>query len=95
VREILGFLRIWRYRLGLFVEMCLKCYIFGCRRIAWVVCCSLIFYFLVRFFPLFRGSLYTSCVLGLRSFALFNEFLLIKKGKEKEKDAFSSSMSVS
>jgi hypothetical protein len=29
--------------------------------------------------------LYTSCVLGLRSFALFNEFLLIKKGKRKRK----------
>jgi hypothetical protein len=25
--------------------------------------------------------LYTSCVLGLRPFALFNEFLLIKKKK--------------
>jgi hypothetical protein len=23
VREILGFLRMWRFRLGLFVEMCL------------------------------------------------------------------------
>jgi hypothetical protein len=29
VREILGFLKIWRYKLGLFVEMCLICYIFG------------------------------------------------------------------
>jgi hypothetical protein len=56
VREILGFLRMWRYRLGLFVEMCLICYIFGCRRIVWVVCRMLIFYFLVRFSPLFRGS---------------------------------------
>jgi hypothetical protein len=56
VREILGFLRIWRYRLGLFVEMCLICYIFGCRRIARVVCCSLIFYFIVRFFSLIRGT---------------------------------------
>jgi len=34
VREILGFLRMWRFRLGLFVEMYLICYIFGCRRIA-------------------------------------------------------------
>jgi hypothetical protein len=56
VREILGFLRMWRYRLGLFVEMRLICYIFGCQRIAWVVCRTLIFYFLVRFNPLFRGS---------------------------------------
>jgi len=54
--EILGFLRMWRLRLGLFVEMCLICYIFGCRRIARVVCRLLIFYFLVRFFPLIRGS---------------------------------------
>jgi hypothetical protein len=74
VREILGLLRIGRYRLGFFVEMCLKCYIFGCQRIARVVCCSLIFYFLVRFFSLFRGSLYTSCVLRLRPSALLNEF---------------------
>jgi len=56
VRKILGFLRMWRFRLGLFVEMCLICYIFGCWRIAWVVCRTLIFYFLVRFSPLFRGS---------------------------------------
>jgi len=56
VREILGFLRMWRYRLWLFVEMCWIRYIFGCRRIVWVVCRTLIFYFLVRFSPLFRGS---------------------------------------
>jgi hypothetical protein len=56
VREILGFFRMWRFRVGLFVEMCLICYIFGCRRIAWVVCRTLIFYFLVRFGPLIRGS---------------------------------------
>jgi hypothetical protein len=56
VREILGFLRMWRYRLGLFVEMCLICYIFGCRRIAWIVCHSLIFYFLVHFFLLIMGT---------------------------------------
>jgi hypothetical protein len=55
LREILGFLRMWRFRLGLFVEMCLICYIFGCRRIARVVCCSLTFYFLVLLFPLYRG----------------------------------------
>jgi hypothetical protein len=30
VREILGFLKMWRYRLWLFVEMCLICYIFEC-----------------------------------------------------------------
>jgi hypothetical protein len=76
VREILGFLRMWRFRLGLFVEMCLICYIFGCRRIAWVVCRTLIFTFL---FVSVRAPLYTSCVLGLRPSALFNEFLLIKK----------------
>jgi hypothetical protein len=29
--------------------------------------------------------LYTSCVLGLRPSALFNEFLLIKKKKGNEK----------
>jgi hypothetical protein len=56
VREILGFLRTWRFRLGLFVEMCLICYIFGCRRIALVVCCSLTVYFLVLLFPLYRGT---------------------------------------
>jgi hypothetical protein len=55
VREILGFLRMWRYRLGLFVEMWFICYIFGCRCIARVVCRLLIFYFLVCFFPLIRG----------------------------------------
>jgi hypothetical protein len=49
VREILGFLKMWRYRLGLFVEMCLICYIFGCQRKVLVVCRSLIFYFLVCF----------------------------------------------
>jgi hypothetical protein len=79
VREILGFLRMWRLRLGLFVEMCLICYICGCRRIARVVCRLLIFYFHVRLFPLIMGSFYTSCVLGLGPFALFNELLLIKK----------------
>jgi hypothetical protein len=62
VREILGFLRMWRFRLGLFVEMCLICYIFGCRRIARVVCCSLNFYFLVLLFPLYKGtSVYFLC----------------------------------
>jgi len=30
--------------------------------------------------------LYTSCVLGLRPSALFNEFLLIKKKKKGEKN---------
>jgi hypothetical protein len=79
VREILGFLRMWRLQLGLFVEMCLICYICGCRRIAWVVCRLLISYFHVCLFPLTRGFLYTSCVLGLRPFALFYELLLIKK----------------
>jgi hypothetical protein len=56
VREILGFLRMWSLQLGLFVEMCLICYIFGCRRIARVVCCSLTFYFRGLSFPLFRGT---------------------------------------
>jgi hypothetical protein len=56
VREILGFLRIWRYRLGFFVEICLICYICGCRRIARVVCRLLIFYFIVRLFPLTMGT---------------------------------------
>jgi hypothetical protein len=56
VRKILGFLRMWRYRLGLFVKMCLICYIFRCRRIVRVVCRSLIFNFLVRLFPLIRGT---------------------------------------
>jgi len=56
VREILGFLWMWRYRLGLFVEMCFICYIFECQRIARVVCRLLIFYFLVRFLPMIRGS---------------------------------------
>jgi hypothetical protein len=56
VREILGFLRMWRLQLGLFVKMCLICYICGCRRIARVVCCLLIFYFHVRLFHLTRGS---------------------------------------
>jgi hypothetical protein len=55
VREILGFLKMWRYRLGLFVEMFI-CYIFRCRRIVRVVCRLLIFYFLIRFFPLIRGT---------------------------------------
>jgi len=76
VREILGFLRMWRFQLGLFVERCLICYIFGCRRIARVVCCSLTFYLC---FPLLclGALLYTSCVLGLRPSAFFIEFLLI------------------
>jgi len=56
VREILGFLRMWRVQLGFFVEMCLICYICGCRRIARVVCRLLIFYFHVRLFPLIRSS---------------------------------------
>jgi hypothetical protein len=56
VREILGFLRMCRLRLGLFVEMCLICYICGCWRIARVVCHLLIFYFHVRLSPLIRGS---------------------------------------
>jgi hypothetical protein len=51
-----GFLRMWRLRLELFVEMCLIFYIFGCRHIVRIVCCLLIFYFLVRFFPLIKGS---------------------------------------
>jgi hypothetical protein len=50
VREILGFLRMWRLRLGIFVEMCLICCICGCRRIAQIVCRLLIFYFHVRLF---------------------------------------------
>jgi hypothetical protein len=41
--------------MGLFVEMCLICYIFECQHIAQVVCRSLIFYFFVRFFPLIMG----------------------------------------
>jgi len=56
LREIQGILKMWRYRLGLFVEMCLICYIFGCQRIARVVCRSLIFYLHVHFFPLIRGT---------------------------------------
>jgi hypothetical protein len=55
VREILGFLRMWKLQLGLFVEMCLICYIYGCRRIARVVCRLLIFYFPVCLFSLIRG----------------------------------------
>jgi hypothetical protein len=55
VREILGFLRMWRLQLGLFVEMCLICYICGCWRIARVVCRLLISYFHVLLFPLTRG----------------------------------------
>jgi hypothetical protein len=43
--------------LGLFVEICLICYICGSRRIARVVCRLLIFYIPVRLFPLIRGSL--------------------------------------
>jgi hypothetical protein len=79
VREILGFLRMWSLQLGLFVERCLICYIFGCRRIARVVCCSLTFYFLVLSFPLFRGTfVYFMCTRVAPS-AFFNEFLLIKK----------------
>jgi hypothetical protein len=63
VREILGFLRMWRFRLGLFVERCLICYIFGWRRIARVVCCSLTFYFFVLSFPLFRDTfVYFLCI---------------------------------
>jgi hypothetical protein len=62
VKESLGFFRMWRYRLGFFVEMYLICYIFGCRRIAWVVCRTLIFYFLARFYPLIGGSfVYLMC----------------------------------
>jgi len=61
-REILGFLRMWSFRLGLFVEICLICCLFGCRRMAWVVCRTLIFYFLARFGPLIRGSfVYSLC----------------------------------
>jgi hypothetical protein len=56
MREILGFLRMWRLQLGLFVEMCLICYIYGCQGIARVVCRLLIFYFHVRLFPLTMGS---------------------------------------
>jgi len=50
------FLRMWRFRLGLFVERCLICYFFGCWRITRVICCSLNFYFLVLFFFLFRDT---------------------------------------
>jgi hypothetical protein len=81
VREILGFLKMWRYRLGLFVERYLICYIFGCRRIAWVVCRTLFFTFLFVSVIFLGAPLYTFCVLGLRPSALFNEFLLIKKNK--------------
>jgi hypothetical protein len=56
MREILGFLRMWRYRLGLF-----------CRNVIhmlylWVSTHSsgsmsfAIFYFLVHFFPLIKGT---------------------------------------
>jgi hypothetical protein len=64
VREILGFLRMWGLRLGLFVEMYLICYICGCRHITRVVCRLLIFYLHVHLSPLIRGS-----------FALFNEII--------------------
>jgi hypothetical protein len=56
VREILGFLRMWRLRLGLFVEMCLICYICECRRIARVVCRLLISYLHVGLSSLIRSS---------------------------------------
>jgi hypothetical protein len=83
VREILGFLRMWRLRLGLFVEMCLICYICGCRRIARVVCRLLFFTFMFVYLLRLGALLYTSCVLGLRSFALFNEIITYQKKKMK------------
>jgi hypothetical protein len=40
----------------------LNMFFFGCRRKAWVVCRTLIFYFLVRFGPLIKGSfVYSLC----------------------------------
>jgi hypothetical protein len=83
VREILGFLRMWRLRLGLFVEMCLICYIFGCRCIARVVCHLLIFYFLVRFFLLIRGSFVYLIYTRIAPFCAFNELLLIQIKNKK------------
>jgi hypothetical protein len=80
VREILGFLRMWRYRLRLFVEMCLLCYIFECQRIARIVCCSLIFYFLVRFFPLIRDTfVYFLCTRVAPFWCFLMNFNLSKK----------------
>lgn len=54
--EMLGFLRMRRFRLGLFVEICLICYICGSQQIARVDCRLLIFYIPIRLFPLIRGS---------------------------------------
>jgi len=86
VREILVFFKMWRYRLGLFVEICLICYIFGCWRIARVVCRSLIFYFLVCFFPLIRGTfVYFLCTRA----ASLCAFYLIFTYKKKKKKHFS------
>jgi hypothetical protein len=42
--------------IGVFVEICLICYICRCRHIARVVSRSLIFYFLVRLFPPTTGT---------------------------------------
>jgi hypothetical protein len=52
VREILGFLRMWRFRLGLFVEMCLICYIFVFYLSAAVILFTTVTYSLIDSFPI-------------------------------------------
>jgi hypothetical protein len=78
-REILSLLRMWRLRLGLFVEMCSICYICGFRRIVRVVCHLLIFYFHVRLSPLIRGSFVYFLCTRVTPLALFYEIITYQK----------------